>query len=126
MTTKRTAQAAPKPIQPPEINAKFKDRLPAIMNEICNQLLVIEPAISRVTIQLLEFLDYLDFEIKKLDLDVRQMKWETQVDLAKLKEAEVWLERMQQLRNDFNIDVMTSPPETIRAMVDRIQKLFGV
>jgi len=126
MKSKRTVQAVPNQIQPPEINAKFKDRLPAIMNEICNQLLVIEPAISSVTVQLREFLDYLDFEIKKLDLDIRQMKWEEKVDLTKLIEAEAWLQRMQQLRADFNIDVMTSPPETIRAMVDRIQKLFGV
>jgi len=126
MTSKRTVQTVPKPTPPLEINAKFKDRLPGIMNEICNQLLVIEPAISQVTIQLREFLDYLDFEIKKLDLDVRQMKWESKVDLTKIKEAEAWLQRMQQLKVDFTIDVMTSPPEAIRAMVDRIQKLFEV
>jgi hypothetical protein len=126
MTAKRAAQAVPKPSPPPEINAKFKDRLPAIMNEICNQLLVIEPAVNRLSVQLREFLDYLDFEIKKLDLDISRMKWEAKVDPTSLKDAEAWLQQMQQLKTDFNIDVMTSPPETIRAMVGRIQKMFAI
>jgi len=126
MKTKRTAQAGPKPTPPPEINAKFRDRLPAIMTEICDQLLVIEPAITRLSVQLREFLDYLDFEIKKVDLDIQRMKWEAKVDLTKMREAEAWLQEMQQLKTDFKIDVMTSPPDTIRAMLDRVSKMFRI
>jgi hypothetical protein len=126
MKTKRTAQAVPKPTPPPEINAKFRDRLPAIMTEICDQLLVIEPAITRLSVQLREFLDYLDFEIKKVDLDIQRMKWEAKVDLTKMREAEAWLQEMQQLKTDFKIDVMTSPPDTIRAMLDRVSKMFRI
>ena len=111
---------------PPEINAKFRDRLPAIMNEICDQLMVIEPAVTQLSIQLREFFDYLDFEIKKADLEIKRMKWENQVELAAVKRAEDWLQKLHQLKNDFRVDVMTSPPETVRAMIDRIQKTFGI
>lgn len=126
MKNKQTAQAVPKPTPPPEINAKFRDRLPAIMTEICDELLVIEPAITRLSVQLREFLDYLDFEIKKIDLDIQRMKWEAKVDLTKMKEAEAWLHQLHQLKTDFTIDVMTSPPHTIRAMLDRVSKVFRI
>jgi hypothetical protein len=56
------------------INPKFKSRLPGIMTEICDKLLVIEPAIDQVNEQLREFLDYLDFEIRKVELEVKAMK----------------------------------------------------
>ncbi|SDK45125.1 hypothetical protein [Bradyrhizobium ottawaense] len=125
MTTS-TAQPVPKEPPPPPINAKFADRLPLIMNEICDQLLVIEPAITRLSVQLREFLDFLDFEIKKADLEIKRMKWEEKVDLTTVRQAEAWLQKLRQLKTDFNVDVMTSPPETIRAMVDRIQKTFGI
>jgi hypothetical protein len=108
------------------INPKFKSRLPGIMTEIADKLLVIEPAIEQVNEQLREFLDYLDFEISKVDLEVKAMKWEDKVNIVALKEAEDWLQQLRQLKAEFNIDVMTSPPRTIRAMVDRTQKLFEV
>ena len=96
------------------------------MTEICDSLMVIEPAIERVNVQLREFLDYLDFEIQKTDLEIKRMRWEERVDLGALRESEAWLQQLQQLKTDFNVDVMTSPPETIRAMLDRVQKLFGL
>jgi hypothetical protein len=120
------AREVPRPTPPPEINAKFKDRLPLLMSEICDQLLVIEPAVTRLTVQLREFLDYLDFEITKADLGIKQMQWASNTDPAAQKSAEDWLRQLQQLKADFNIDLMTSPPDTIRTMVDKIQKTFGV
>src|ERR1043166_6358505 len=92
------AQAVPKPSPPPPINAKFADRLPAIMNGISEELLTIEPAVNRLTVHLQEFFDYLEFEINKLELDIERMKWGNQVDMVKLKEAESWLQKMQQLK----------------------------
>ncbi|WP_439357932.1 hypothetical protein [Bradyrhizobium sp. DASA03007] len=116
--------AAPKPPLARPINAHFKDRLPLIMSEICDSLMVIEPAIDRVRVQLREFLDYLDFEIQKTAIEVQRLRWEPQVDRAAVSEAEAWLKQLAKLEEDFNIDVMTSPPETIRKMLDRVSKMF--
>lgn len=118
--------AAPKrPVVRP-INAQFKDRLPIIMEEICQSLLVIEPAIERVKVQLQEFQDYLNFEIQKAALEVQRLRWEPQLDIPAVTEAEAWLKQLAKLEEDFDVDVMTSPPATIRAMLDRVQKMFGV
>lgn len=125
MTPKSNAVVPPQLTTRP-INPQFKDRLPVIMTEICDSLMVIEPAIGRVNVQLREFLEYLNFEITKTDLDIKRLQWEPQVDLAAVRESEAWLTQLQDLKADFNVDVMTSPPETIRAMMDRVQKLFGL
>src|SRR5690242_18279382 len=118
-------QAVPNTVPRP-INPKFKSRLPGIMTEISDKLLVIEPAIEQVNEQLREFLDYLDFEIRKVELEIRDLSWRERVDTAAIKDAESWLKQLQKLKADFNVDVMTSPPRTIREMVDRVQKLFEV
>jgi hypothetical protein len=111
---------------PRPINPKFKDRLPGIMSDICESLMVIEPAVERLTVQLREFLDYLDFEIQKTALEIQRLRWEPQVDLPAVREAEEWLKQLTQLEEDFNVDVMTSPPQTIRMMLKRVEKLFEV
>jgi hypothetical protein len=115
MKRKVGPQPVPKKTRP--INPRFKSRLPGIMTEICDKLLVIEPASDQMNEQLREFLDYLDFEIRKVKLEVKAMKWEDKVDLVALREAEDWLQQLQQLKTEFNVDVMSSPPRTIRAMV---------
>jgi len=120
------AAASPSPLVPRPINPRFKDRLPTIMNQICESLVVIEPAIDQLNVQLREFLDYLDFEIQKVDLEVKQMKWESKVDIAAVKAAESWLDELRQLKKDFNVEIMTAPPTIVRAMLDRVSKLFGV
>jgi hypothetical protein len=123
----RANTVAPPPIEVVRpINPMFKDRIPGIMAEICDSLLVIEPAIDRVTVQLREFLDYLNFEIQKTALHIQRLRWEPQVDLEAVREAEAWLKLLAQLEEDFNVDVMTSPPKTIREMLTRVQKLFDV
>ena len=94
------------------------------MSDICESLLVIEPAVDRLEVHLREFLDYLDFEIEKTDLEIKQMRWRDKVDPAALKETEAWLQRMQQLKTDFSVDIMTSPPRTVREMLKRVQRLF--
>jgi hypothetical protein len=120
----RKATAPPAVPKPRAINPRFKDRLPAIMTEICDGLVVIEPVIDRINVQLREFLDYLDFEIRKTDLEIRAIEWQSKVDMDSLKEAKAWLDQLQQLKTDFNIAIMTSPPATIRAMVERVTKMF--
>lgn len=125
MATKSNVAAMPETVPRP-INPKFKDRLPGIMSDICQSLMVIEPAVDKLAVQLREFLDYLDFEIQKTALEVQRLRWEPQVDLPAVREAEEWLKQLSQLEDDFDVDVMTSPPQTIRAMIKRVEKLFEV
>lgn len=123
---KNQAKAASVPVEEPAlpINAKFQRRLPDIVNEISQQLMVIEPAIRELSVPLREFLDYLDFEISKLELDIKQKRWEAVVDAEEIKSEEAWLAKLQALRTDFNIDVMTSPAATVRSMLDRVRQTF--
>ena len=86
--------------------------------------MVIEPAIKELSVPLREFLDYLDFEISKLELDIKQKRWEAVVDVEEIKSEEAWLTKLQALRSDFNIDVMTSPAATVRSMLDRVRQTF--
>jgi hypothetical protein len=123
--TKSNVAALPETVPRP-INPKFKDRLPGIMSDICDSLMVIEPAVDRLAVQLREFLDYLNFEIQKTALEVQRLRWEPQVDLPAVREAEEWLKQLAQLEDEFDVVVMTSPPQTIRAMLKRVEKLFEV
>jgi hypothetical protein len=121
-----------KVVPPPEvpkrrdINPRFKDRLPAMMTEICDGLIVIEPAIDRINVQLREFLDYIDFEIRRVDLEIKELEWKSKVDIAAVKEAREWRNQLTLLMEDFNIEAMTAPPANIRAMVERVSRMFGV
>ncbi len=125
MRRSTTPQAAQKPAPRP-INPKFKSRLPGIMAEICDRLIVIEPAIEQINEQLREFLDYLEFEIVKTEMEIKQIEWMDKVEGPVLSDARAWLKELQQLKSDFNVEAMTSPPRTIRSMVDRVRDLFGV
>jgi hypothetical protein len=125
MSTNNKTIVPPKQVARP-INPMFKDRLPGIMSDICQSLMVIEPAVDRVTVQLREFLDYVEFEIQKTDLEIKQMEWQDKVDMTQVKQSKAWLERLKQLKADFNVDVMTSPPKTIRAMLSRVEMMFEV
>jgi hypothetical protein len=71
-------------------------------------------------------LDYVEFEIQKTDLEIKQMEWQDKVDMTQVKQSKAWLERLKQLKADFNVDVMTSPPKTIRAMLSRVEMMFEV
>jgi hypothetical protein len=113
-------------VEPRNINPRFKDRLPGIMTEICDALITIEPAIGRINVRLLEFLDHLNFEIDKTELELKHLRWESKVDIAAVRSAEAWLQQLKILKEDFNVEAMTSPPDTIRAMLDRVTRMFGV
>ena len=70
---KRQTHKRPEPLEAPyvrEINAKFGSRLPIILEEISQSLMVIEPAVNDVAVPLREFLDYLNFEIDKVKLEI--------------------------------------------------------
>jgi hypothetical protein len=108
------------------ISAWVKVGTPVLLVAICDGLVVIEPAIDRINIQLREFLDFLDFEIRKVDLEIKEMEWKSVVDRDAYKEAVEWKQRLVLLTEDFNVEAMTSPPENIRVMVARVSRMFGV
>ena len=76
MATAKANQSAAQYL-PPTINAKFKDRLPDIMNEIWRSMLVIEPEIDKMLVPINEFLDHLEYEIRKAELEVAQLEWKS-------------------------------------------------
>ena len=73
---KKKTTGPPAPVPARDINAKFKSRIPVILEEVSKSLMVIEPAVQDVTVPLREFLDYLDFEITKTSLDIKKKEWE--------------------------------------------------
>ncbi|GAB9152531.1 hypothetical protein [Bradyrhizobium diazoefficiens] len=124
----KTAQktASPPPTPPPSLNAKFKSRLPQIIEEICKGLAVIEPAVQDVSVPLREFHDYLTFEIAKLKLELERAAWDSKVDQSKVAADKAWLAKMEQLQKDFDVERMTSSITFIRSMVVRVQDTFDM
>jgi hypothetical protein len=108
------------------INAKFESRLPDILESISTSLMVIEPVVQDVTVSLREFLDYLEFEIQKVKLQIASDEWESVVDVRKVADAKAWLDELNKLRMDFNIERMTSSVNFIRSMVDRVKTTFNM
>jgi hypothetical protein len=109
-----------------EINAKFKSRIPHILEDISKSLVVIEPTVQDMTVPLREFLDYLDFEITKLKLDIEKNEWQSVVDVNKLNADKAWLSKLEQLRKDFDVETMTSSVTFIRSMIKRVQDTFNM
>ena len=119
----RTAEPA---VRPQPINARFQSRLHGMLEEICQQMLIIEPAMDKVAIPIKEFIDFLDFEIEKVTLSINQEKWESIVNVQKVANDEAWLKRLTELRNGLDIyDLMASVPR-IDALVAAIEKTFDV
>jgi hypothetical protein len=116
----------PKLPTPLNINAKFRDRLPYLVNDMCRELMAIEPPLERLQVYLSEFIDYLDFEIKKLELDIEKMKWESRFIPEARKEAEDWLQKLKQLKSDFDLDVLAPSPDALNDTIMRINKIFDV
>jgi hypothetical protein len=131
---KRRALQASEPELSP-INPRFKERLPAIMENICQSLLIIEPEVEKMTVPLKEFLDFLEFEIQKTELRIAQEEWKDRADPeeraadragpVKLTADREWLQRLRELRKDFDLNVMTSSVPFIRDMLRRVQGAFG-
>jgi hypothetical protein len=88
--------------------------------------MAIEPPLERLQVYLSEFIDYLDFEIKKLELDIEKMKWESRFIPEARKEAEDWLQKLKQLKSDFDLDVLAPSPDALNDTIMRINKIFDV
>jgi hypothetical protein len=124
---KRQTHKRPEPLEAPyvrEINAKFGSRLPIILEEISQSLMVIEPAVNDVAVPLREFLDYLNFEIDKVKLEIDRETWKSVSDIAKLNADKAWLSELEKLRKDFDVETMTSSINFIRTMVTRVKETF--
>lgn len=107
------------------ISPRFKSKLPTIMNEICEGLIVIEPAIDQMTVPLREFLDFLDFEIQKAELQISHARL-SRGDARKLSQMEAWLAELTRLRNDFDVELMVSPIRFVREMLTRVEQTLGI
>ncbi|WP_024512457.1 hypothetical protein [Bradyrhizobium sp. ARR65] len=107
------------------ISPRFKSKLPRIMNEICNGLLVIEPAIKEMAVPLRDLLDFLDFEIQKVEVQISHAPL-NRADARKLPQLNAWLSELTSLRKDFDVALVVSPIQFVREMVKRVDQTFGV
>ncbi|MEY9178432.1 uncharacterized protein YjaG (DUF416 family) [Bradyrhizobium elkanii] len=119
----RTVELA---VRPQPINARFQSRLHGMLEEICQQMLIIEPAMDKVAIPIKEFIDFLDFEIEKVTLSINQEKWESIVNVQKVANDEAWLKRLTELRNGLDIYDLTASVPRIDALVAGIERTFDV
>jgi hypothetical protein len=97
-----------------------------MLDEICTQMLIIEPAMDKVAIPLREFIDFIDFEIEKTTLSINQEKWESIVNVQKVASDEAWLKRLTDLRRDLDIYDLTSSVPRIAKLVGDIEQTFDV
>ncbi|GAA0005242.1 hypothetical protein BDS110ZK4_28240 [Bradyrhizobium diazoefficiens] len=125
MGKKQTRTVEPA-VRPQPINARFQSRLHGMLEEICQQMLIIEPAMDKVAIPIKEFIDFLDFEIEKVTLSINQEKWESIVNVQKVANDEAWLKRLTELRNGLDIYDLTASVPRIDALVAAIEKTFDV
>lgn len=119
----RTAEPA---VRPQPINARFQSRLHPMLEDICQQMLIIRPAMDKVAIPLREFIDFLDFEIEKVTLSLNQEKWESIVNVQKVANDEAWLKRLTDLRRDLDIYELTASVERIEKLVGDVENTFEV
>lgn len=106
------------------INAKFKDRIPAILEELCDALIVMEPHITRSKVAVDEFLDYLDFEISKTKLEISSVTWESKADPEQLTKLKDWLGKLEEIRKDFEPGLVSGSPDFINELTKRIRDTF--
>lgn len=97
-----------------------------MLEEICTQMLIIEPAMDKVAIPLREFIDFLDFEIEKVTLAINQEKWESVVNVQKVANDEAWLKRLTDLRRNLDIYELTASVQRIDGLVEAIEATFNV
>jgi archaellum component FlaC len=126
MKKQSTAQKVPAPEPARTVNAKFQSRLKGMLEEISQAVLTLDPVIADVTVPLREFVDYLDFEIGKTQLDISRQKWESVVDVQKVASNEAWLKRLVDLRNEFDVEKMTESVRMLRSMVEKVQQTFEI
>ncbi len=120
-------------LKPPEpavrkqpLNARFQARLPGIIEDIAQQMLVIEPAMEKVAIPIREFIDFLDFEIEKMQLSIEQQRWQSTVDVKSIAADEAWLKQLTDLRKDLDIYDLTVSVPRIDILIANINKTFTV
>ena len=107
------------------INAQFENRLPLLMQRVCDILIKIEPEIQDLAVHLKEFQEYLDFEIEKVRLEIQKEEWKGKTDRPKLDGDKEWLAKLEVMRDDFNIDAMIAPATLIRSLFARTKEMFG-
>jgi hypothetical protein len=121
-------QAAESP--PPEkllrpINAKFQDRLEHILEELCSVRVNVEQHLRRADVVVQELLDYVNFEIEKIDLEIERSSWESKVkSIDDLQMAKAWKSRLESLKADLSSSVVMASNAFLRKLIDDLNDTF--
>lgn len=107
-----------------EINARLHDRLPTILEAICSSKFSIEPHLKEASIAVGEFLDYLDFEIEKVTLNIEKFTWASIVDVNAVTIEKAWLAKLKQLRSEFDAKGVVSSQVYLDSLTVQIRETF--
>jgi len=118
-----TTRVPPKPSLP-EINPRFQEQLPEIIEEICAALSQAEPILESVKVRIQELHDYLDFEIKKAQLEVDKSEWETKLPPGQAEMAKEWLSKLKRLKDEFQADTTTVSIDFLNDLQKALENTF--
>src|ERR1700736_4472436 len=90
------------------INPRFEDRLTSIIEGIGWSRDAIETGVDRAKVHVGELQDFINFEIEKVELEVRQLEWESRPDPERLETAKTWLESLKTIRDQFPVDALNA------------------
>lgn len=117
-------EAAPATFPHQPLNARFRDRIPSIVEQIAMAGYRVDQPLNEAKVALEEFRDYLSFEIAKIDLKIKRDEWESRVDPAQLEIDKAWLSELQKLKEEFTPDQIMSSRKTMSDLTDKITKVL--
>jgi DNA repair ATPase RecN len=86
------------------INAQFAARLPAIVETIAQGSRFSKENLDKTVTAVEEFQDYITFEIKKVELDIAHLEWNSRTNPEELAHAKAWLSRLRELQKKYQVD----------------------
>ena len=82
------------------------------------------PHLKAAKVSVDELLGYLDFEIDKIDLEVKRHEWQSRTNAEELKVAREWLGKLKALREEFASEKLMASTDYIDALTQRLQETF--
>jgi hypothetical protein len=107
-----------------EINAKFKQRLPHIFEGLSQTILKVEPHLLEAQTHVSEFRDFLEFEIMKMELQIRRDEWESRIDVTKATADMQWLADLKALLRGANPDDVIESTEMLNELLSVAKELL--
>jgi hypothetical protein len=108
------------PLRP--LNAHFSGRLNAIIEGISSVYMAVYDPISNGKRFVSELHDFLSFEIAKVDLEIKQMGWESKIDPIKLAEAKEWKKRIEALKSSYPVDGIDASISFLGELKDDVER----